>query len=113
MIFGNLLDNAIKYAAPDPAVAVEVRIGKPGRVVTRICDNGSGIPPNQRKKIFKMFYRGGNELERTQKGTGLGLYIVRTLVHLLKGKVSVQDRAGGKGSVFEVDLPGRPVLCES
>ncbi len=113
MIFGNLIDNAIKYAAPDPAVDVQVRIEKRGRVVTRICDNGSGVPANQRKKIFRMFYRGGNELERTQKGTGLGLYIVRTLVHLLKGTVSVRDRDGGKGSVFEVTLPGRAELCES
>ena len=113
MIFGNLIDNAIKYAAPDPAVAVEVRLGKPGRVLTRICDNGNGIPANQRRKIFKMFYRGGNELERTQKGTGLGLYIVRTLVRILKGKVTIHDRAGGKGSVFEVDLPGRAAFVES
>jgi len=113
MIFGNLLDNALKYAAPEPAVDVQVRIEKRGRVVTRICDNGQGVPPNQRKKIFQMFYRGGNELERTQKGTGLGLYIVRTLVHLLKGSVTVRDREGGKGSVFEVILPGRVDPCES
>jgi len=113
MIFGNLLDNAIKYAAAEPAVDVQVRVAKRGRIVTRIYDNGSGVPPSQRQKIFRMFYRGGNELERTQKGTGLGLYIVRTLVHLLKGTVTVRDREGGKGSVFEVSLPGRAELCES
>jgi signal transduction histidine kinase len=113
MIFGNLLDNAIKYAAADPAVDVQVRVGKRGRVVTRIADNGAGVPATQRKKIFQMFYRGGNELERTQKGTGLGLYIVRTLVHLLKGTITVRDREGKAGSVFEVNLPGRADLCES
>ena len=42
-----------------------------------------------------------------RKGTGLGLYIVKTLVHLLKGKISVSDRPGAPGSVFEVQLPGR------
>src|ERR1700730_2894556 len=110
MIFGNLIDNAIKYGANEPTVEVQVRVGERGRVVTRICDNGDGIPPRQRKKIFKMFYRGGNELERTQKGTGLGLYIVRTLVHMLKGTVTVQNRVAGKGSVFEVSLPGRAEL---
>jgi two-component system, OmpR family, phosphate regulon sensor histidine kinase PhoR len=113
MIFGNLIDNAIKYGAAEPAVDVQVRVGTQGRVVTRICDNGDGIAPSQRKKIFQLFYRGGNELERTQKGTGLGLYIVRTLVHMLKGTVTVQNREGGKGSVFEVSLPGRAELCES
>jgi two-component system, OmpR family, phosphate regulon sensor histidine kinase PhoR len=113
MIFGNLLDNAIKYGAAEPVVEVQVRIQKRGRIVTRVSDNGSGVPASQRKKIFKMFYRGGNELERTQKGTGLGLYIVRTLVHLLKGTITVREREGGNGSVFEVSLPGRAELCES
>jgi signal transduction histidine kinase len=113
MIFGNLIDNAIKYGATEPAVDVHVRVGARGRVVTRICDNGEGISPSQRKKIFKMFDRGGSELERTQKGTGLGLYIVRTLVHMLKGTITVQNRESGKGSIFEVSLPGRAELCES
>jgi signal transduction histidine kinase len=63
-----------------------------------------------RKKIFKMFYRGGDELHRRQKGTGLGLYIVRTLVHIMKGTISVRDRNGKPGSIFEVELPGR---CET
>jgi two-component system phosphate regulon sensor histidine kinase PhoR len=113
MIFGNLLDNAIKYGAAEPTVDVQVRIVKRGRIVTRVCDNGTGVPANQRKKIFQMFYRGGSELERTQKGTGLGLYIVRTLVHMLKGTITVREREGGNGSVFEVSLPGRSELCES
>ena len=107
MIFGNLLDNAIKYSAEKPAVDIQVRVMDRGRVVTSICDNGEGIPADIRKKIFRIFYRGGNELERTQKGTGLGLYIVRTLVHILKGSVKVDDRLGRPGSIFEVDLPGR------
>ena len=105
MIFRNLLDNAIKYSGKQPAVEVQVEKTKRGRIVTRIIDNGEGVPTDMRKKIFKIFYRGGSELERKQKGTGLGLYIVRTLVHLLKGKITVYDRDDGRGSVFEVDLP--------
>jgi len=107
MIFGNLLDNAIKYSSSPPNVEVQVRVKDRGRVVTRICDNGNGIPADMRSKVFRIFYRGGNELERTQKGTGLGLYIVRTLVHILKGTVKVQSRVNQPGSVFEVELPGR------
>ncbi|QDT17662.1 sensor histidine kinase [Alienimonas californiensis] len=107
-IFGNLLDNAVKYGGqPGAAPQVTVQVSeRRGRVVTRIADDGAGVPAEFRKKIFDLFYRGGNELERTRRGTGLGLYIVRTLVTLLNGKVQVFDRADGPGSVFEVDLPG-------
>jgi signal transduction histidine kinase len=77
------------------------------RIVVRVSDNGRGVPAELRKKIFKLFYRGGSELERTRKGTGLGLYIVRTLVHIMKGSVVVSDRPAGTGSVFEIELPGR------
>ena len=108
MIFGNLLDNAIKYSGDNPRVDVRVHMKGRGRVVTRILDNGEGVPADLRKKVFRIFYRGGNELERRQKGTGLGLYIVRTLTHLLKGQVNVYDRQGQPGSVFEVELPGKP-----
>ena len=113
MIFGNLLDNAIKYGAAEPRVDVSVRVNERGRVITRIVDNGEGVPVHLRQRIFKIFYRGGNELERRQKGTGVGLYIVRTLVGLLKGKVRVLDRENRIGSVFEVDLPGRAIVNDS
>jgi two-component system, OmpR family, phosphate regulon sensor histidine kinase PhoR len=107
MIFGNLLDNAVKYGGAEPQVEIEARVRDRGRIITRITDNGAGVPSELRRKIFRIFYRGGNELERRRKGTGLGLYIVKTLVHLLKGKISVSDRPGAPGSVFEVQLPGR------
>ncbi len=108
MIFGNLLDNAVKYAGDPPQVDVQVRMKTSDRVSVRITDNGQGVPSDLRRKVFQMFYRGGDELERRQKGTGLGLYISRTLAHILKGSISVHDRVDGSGSVFEVELPGRP-----
>ncbi|MBC8290624.1 MAG: HAMP domain-containing histidine kinase [Planctomycetes bacterium] len=108
MIFRNLLDNAVKYAGEDPQVLVKVQMKLRGRVSVQIIDNGEGVPSDLRKQIFRMFYRGENELERRQKGTGLGLYISRTLTQILKGTISVQDRPDGPGSVFEVELPGRP-----
>jgi signal transduction histidine kinase len=106
-IFRNLLDNAVKYGGDPPKVEIQVRVTDRGRVNTRIIDNGQGVPPELRKRIFGMFFRGGSELTRRQKGTGLGLYIVQTLVRQLKGRVSVQERYDAAGSVFEVDLPGR------
>ena len=113
MIFGNLLDNAIKYGAAEPHVDVRVRVTDRGRVITQIVDNGEGVPTHLRQRIFKIFYRGGNELERRQKGTGVGLYIVRTLVSLLKGKVRVVDGTNGLGSLFEVELPGRAIVNDA
>lgn len=106
-VFRNLMDNAIKYAGDPPAVEVQVRVTDRGRVTTRIIDNGHGVPPELRKRIFGIFFRAGSELTRRQKGTGLGLYIVSTLVRQMKGRVSVHGRPNQTGSVFEVDLPGR------
>jgi signal transduction histidine kinase len=72
----------------------------------RIADNGRGISPPQRRNIFGRFVRLGSELERDKPGTGLGLYIVRTLVDRLRGRIRVRDRDDGPGTVFEVQLPG-------
>jgi signal transduction histidine kinase len=106
MIFRNLVDNALKYAGEPPVVAVVSRPKPDGTVMTQVSDNGPGIPLRYRHKIFGRFVRLGSELERAKPGTGLGLYIVHTLVQRLRGKVKVRDRDGGPGTVFEVTLPG-------
>ncbi len=108
IVFRNLIDNAIKYAGDRPQVTVQSRLSD-GRVITRIIDNGPGIPVGLRRKIFGRFVRLGNELERSRTGTGLGLFIVRTLVKRMRGKVSVRARGTQPGSIFEVDLPGQAV----
>ncbi|HEY1785965.1 MAG TPA: HAMP domain-containing sensor histidine kinase [Pirellulales bacterium] len=107
MIFRNLIDNAIKYSGNTPLVEIESLPRGAETIVTRIIDNGRGIPPALRRKIFGRFVRLGSELERSQTGTGLGLFIVRNLVKRLKGRVQVRDRDGQPGTVFEVQLPGR------
>ena len=106
IVFRNLLDNAVKYAGEVPEVGVDLRPSD-GRVTVRISDNGPGIPPPLRRKIFGRFVRVGNELERAKPGTGLGLYIVRTLVRRMHGKITVRGRRHGPGTVFEVELPAR------
>ncbi len=105
MIFRNLLDNAVKYAAPAAEVAVELVRPAEELVRVRISDNGPGIPSKFRRKIFGRFVRIGSELERSKPGTGLGLYIVRTLVKRMHGQVTVRGRGAQSGTVFEVDLP--------
>ncbi|MBW3600728.1 MAG: GHKL domain-containing protein [Planctomycetes bacterium] len=88
MIFRNLIDNAAKYAEEtQPCIHVELQRDAEWAVV-RVADNGRGIPRHLRHKVFGRFVRLGMELERKKKGTGLGLYIVRTIVRRLRGTVS-------------------------
>ncbi|MEN8151691.1 MAG: HAMP domain-containing sensor histidine kinase, partial [Planctomycetota bacterium] len=105
MVFRNILDNAVKYAGVPPRVEVTVGPLDERRAVVRIADNGSGIPPGARRKIFRRFVRLGSELEREQPGTGLGLYVSKTIVRRMSGRIRVKDRAVGTGAVFEVVLP--------
>jgi signal transduction histidine kinase len=107
MVFVNLLDNAAKYGAKEPQVHVQAAVSRGNRVVIKISDNGKGVNSDLRRKIFKRFYRGGSELERTTKGTGLGLYIVKSLISKMKGKIHTHGRGPLGGATFEVDLPGR------
>ena len=107
MIFGNLMDNAVKYGGDPPKVQVSAMVRGRDRIVVRVHDHGTGVPEDQRHKVFQLFFRGSDELQRTRKGTGLGLYIVRTLVGIMKGRVTISDGPDGVGSIFEVSLPGR------
>jgi len=107
IVFRNLVDNAIKYGGRSPEVQIDSQFAGDERLVTRIVDNGRGIPPKLRRKIFGRFVRLGRELERSQAGTGLGLFIVRTLVRRLHGSITVRDRADQPGTIFEVTLPAR------
>jgi signal transduction histidine kinase len=107
IVFRNLIDNAVKYAGTPPRVEVRLRRSVEGRVVVCITDNGRGIPHHLRRKIFGRFVRLGLELEREKPGTGLGLYIARTLVRRYHGRIRVRDPENGPGSVFEVQLPGK------
>jgi signal transduction histidine kinase len=115
IIFRNLIDNAVKYAATPPRVEVSLRPapGGNGRLSVRIADNGPGIPQHLRRKIFGRFVRLGLELERKKPGTGLGLYIARTLVRRHRGQIRIHDPERGPGTVFEVQLPGKGLQIEN
>lgn len=108
LVFRNLIDNALKYASEqEPQVEISLRQETPTAVVVRVSDNGRGIPISLRQQIFGRFVRLGSELEREKPGTGLGLYIVRTMIGRLGGAIRVRDRDRGSGAVFEVQLPGQ------
>ncbi len=110
IVFRNLIDNAVKYSGPQAEVLVESWVDGRGHVITRVSDNGPGIPAKLRRKIFGRFVRLGSELERQQTGTGLGLYIVKGLVRRMHGSVQVRSRVAKQGTVFEVELPGIPAV---
>lgn len=100
----NLLENAIKYAGVPPDIQVELKCVD-GVASLSVSDNGPGVPRHLRRMIFQRFYRAGDELERKQSGTGLGLFLVRSIVHRLKGSVRVGDGPRQTGSRFYVTLP--------
>ena len=72
-----------------------------------VADQGRGIDPKHRKKVFKMFYR-VRRGERTIRGSGLGLYIVRNVVRLHGGKVWLESPGSGQGTTFHLLLPILP-----
>jgi signal transduction histidine kinase len=105
IVFRNLVDNAVKYSLPEPIVEVTAQAAQQGRAVVRVADNGPGIPISQRTNVFRRFTRLGSELERSTPGTGLGLFLVRSLVKQLRGKVTVKGRLPDRGTIMEVDIP--------
>jgi signal transduction histidine kinase len=100
----NLVDNAIKYSGPNVRVAVELDQTDAAQVTLRVRDQGVGILPSEQKRIFKRFYRIPGMASRI-KGTGLGLFIVRSVVARHGGKVYAESGGPGHGSTFIVQLP--------
>ena len=101
----NLLDNAIKYSDRDVRVSVEVSNVDEKHVAVRIADRGIGIPPGQLKRIFKRFYRAPGLVMARVKGTGLGLFIVHSIVERHGGRVFAESAGVGQGSTFTIQLP--------
>ncbi len=99
----NLLENAVKYGGKELSMEVYLE-DLPEEVVFGVKDNGVGVPDKFKKAIFERFTRIGNEETRTQKGTGLGLYIVAQLLEVHGGSVVCVDNVPN-GSDFKVRLP--------
>lgn len=102
----NLLENAVKYCPMGCGVGVKLQpVGD--QVELAVADLGIGIPEEEKGKIFKKFYRVGNEDTRQTKGTGLGLYLVKSLVEAHRGTIQVRDNVP-RGSVFTIRIPAAP-----
>lgn len=98
LLVNNLLENALKYSPKEKPVTVLVK-AEIGKVVLQVKDEGNGIHVEEKKKIFKKFYRIGDERTRTSKGTGLGLYLCKKIMADHKGDITVTDNQPA-GSIF-------------
>jgi signal transduction histidine kinase len=101
----NLIDNAVKYSGSAVSVKVETAPVDGKFVTVRVKDQGVGIPKVELKQIFKRFYRVPGPLATRVKGTGLGLYIVRSVAKRHGGRAWAESEGPGRGSTFVLQLP--------
>jgi two-component system sensor histidine kinase SenX3 len=100
----NLVDNAVKYSGPE--VHVQVTTERSGDFLTvRVADRGPGIAETELKRVFRRFYRVPGPIASRIKGTGLGLFIVRSVAKRHGGRAWAESEGPGHGSTFAIQLP--------
>jgi signal transduction histidine kinase len=102
-IFNNLLENAIKYSGENPKMEIIVKQNEKFIEII-VSDQGTGMSAEEKQQIFKKFYRVGNEISRSQKGSGLGLFITSEFVQLHKGRIKCENNKPA-GTKFIIELP--------
>jgi signal transduction histidine kinase len=101
----NILDNAVKYSPQKVNIRLHLRIENDAWVRLSVTDDGLGIPPAHIKRIFKRFYRVPSMTTLKVKGTGLGLFLVRSIARQHGGDASARSDGEGKGSTISLQLP--------
>ncbi|MGH6883722.1 MAG: sensor histidine kinase, partial [Hypericibacter sp.] len=106
-IVANLVSNAVKFSPQGTTVRVGGRADGPDFIILTVADQGIGMAPSDRAKLFTPFWRGENVWTRRSDGIGLGLALTKRLIEGLGGRIDVESEAG-KGSRFTVRLPVSP-----
>ena len=101
----NLIDNAVKYSGKEVRVSVDVASSGEGELEVRVSDRGVGISPAELKRIFRRFHRAPGRLAAHVRGTGLGLFIVKSIVKRHGGSIAAESEGEGRGSTFRIRLP--------
>ncbi len=101
----NLIDNAVKYSGNPVSVTVETARVDSRYVAVRVKDQGVGIPKTELKRVFKRFYRIPGPVSKRPTGTGLGLYIVRSVAKRHRGRAWAESEGPGRGSTFVLQFP--------
>jgi signal transduction histidine kinase len=101
----NLIDNAVKYSSGDVRVRVTLDEMDGQRLAVRVTDHGVGISPAELKRIFRRFYRIPASVAIRAKGSGLGLFIVRSVARKHGGRAFAESDGQGRGSTFTLLLP--------
>jgi signal transduction histidine kinase len=104
ILIENLLTNAIKYTELEGRVDLELSKNSDGLMI-KVSDTGYGIPDDQKHKIFSKLFRADNVKAKDTDGTGLGLYLVKSIVDYIGGKIWF-DSEENKGTTFYIVLPG-------
>ncbi len=102
----NLIDNAVKYSGDSRKISVRAYL-EGEDIAIAVRDFGIGVKKEDIPRLFERFYRGGDELTRTVKGSGLGLTLVKEIVDAHRGRIRVESEPG-KGSVFTILMPRPP-----
>lgn len=109
MLLQNLITNAIKYTPNGGKIDIKVASQGKKEYLLSVSDNGYGIPEASKEKIFTKLYRADNVMAKEITGTGLGLYMVKSIVEKLQGKIWFESEVN-KGTTFFVSFPIKPVL---
>jgi signal transduction histidine kinase len=102
IVIKNLVNNAFKYSESDSSIQIKT-VESENNVKLIIVDNGIGIPESEKKKVFEKFFRVGEEKTRKQPGSGLGLYLVKKITEIHKGKIVLSDNKPS-GCIFTITL---------
>ena len=100
-----MLDNAVKYSGERVQISVRLETPDEKHVALSVHDQGVGVPAGELKRIFKRFYRVSDRSFSHVKGTGLGLFIVRTIVRKHGGRVFAESGGEGRGTTVVLELP--------